>query len=86
MTHLWQKKLSNDAGVVFTVPCDPAFRPIDMHEPLIILFVFPLTFVQSYQGPRVLKELTVSLKWREPSIEVSSYGGRDEMTQGNFMS
>jgi hypothetical protein len=55
MTHLWRKQLSKDADVVFTVPCDPSFWPIDMHEPLIILIVFPLTFVQSYQGPWLVK-------------------------------
>ena len=55
MTHLWRKQLSKDADVVFTVPCDPSFWPIDMHEPLIILIVFPLTFVQRYQGPWLVK-------------------------------
>ena len=55
MTHLWSKQLSKDADIAFSVPCDPAFWPIGMHEPLIILIVFPLMFVQSYQGPWVVK-------------------------------
>ena len=78
MTHLWRKQLVKDADLVFTVPCDPAFWPADMHEPLIILVVLPLTFVQSYRGPWVAKgtdsvtrterQLTRGFKiWRESS-------------------
>ena len=55
MTHLWRKQLSKDADVVFTVQCDPSFWPAEMHEPLVVMIVFPLTFVDSYKGPWLVK-------------------------------
>jgi hypothetical protein len=55
MTHLWRKQLAKDADLVFTVPCHPSFWPAEMHEPLLILIVFPITFVPSYHGPWVVK-------------------------------
>lgn len=55
MTHLWRKQLTKDADVVFTVQCDSSFWPAEMHEPLVVLIVFPLTFVDSYKGPWLVK-------------------------------
>eukprot|EP00956_Cyclotella_meneghiniana_P007532 scaffold10178_cov23-Cyclotella_meneghiniana.AAC.4 len=55
MTHLWRKQLTKDADLVFTVQCDPDFWPAAMHEPLVVLIVFPLTFVDSYKGPWLVK-------------------------------
>eukprot|EP00956_Cyclotella_meneghiniana_P032553 scaffold90111_cov54-Cyclotella_meneghiniana.AAC.2 len=55
MTHLWRKQLTKDADLVFTVQCDPEFWPANMHEPLIVLIVFPLTFVDSYKGPWLVR-------------------------------
>eukprot|EP00956_Cyclotella_meneghiniana_P028890 scaffold68504_cov17-Cyclotella_meneghiniana.AAC.1 len=41
MTGMWRKQLSKDADVVFTVESGPAFWPKHMHEPLLVLIVFP---------------------------------------------
>ena len=55
MTHLWRKQLVKDTDLVFTVPCDTSFWPMDMHAPLIIIVTLPIAFVRSYHGPRVAK-------------------------------
>jgi hypothetical protein len=56
MTHLWCKQLSKDADVVvFNVACGPDFWPKEMHEPLVVLIVFPLTHLHRYRGPWILK-------------------------------
>eukprot|EP00956_Cyclotella_meneghiniana_P002842 scaffold3367_cov32-Cyclotella_meneghiniana.AAC.1 len=55
MTHLWRKQLSKDADVIFTVESGPEFWPREMHEPLIVLIVLPLTPVSDYRGPWLLK-------------------------------
>ena len=41
MTHLWRRKLSKDAGVLFAINVGPYFCPSSMHEPLIVLNFFP---------------------------------------------
>ena len=62
MTHLWRKQLTKDADVVFTVPCGTEFWPASMHEPLLVLIVFPLTHVRSHRGPWVLKGTDAATK------------------------
>jgi hypothetical protein len=61
MTHLWRKQLAKDADLVFTVPCHPSFWPAEMNEPLLILIVFPITFVPSYHGPWVAKGTDITV-------------------------
>ena len=55
MTYLWRKQLSKDADVVLTIPTGQCFWPKEMHEPLILMIVMPLTHVDSYRGPWLVK-------------------------------
>jgi hypothetical protein len=55
MTHVWRKQLTKDADVVFSIPPGLKFWPAEMHEPLVVHIVFPLTHVSSYQGPWLVK-------------------------------
>lgn len=55
MTGLWRKQLSKDADVVFTVEAGQGFWPHCMHEPLLVLIVFPLAHIDSYRGPWLAK-------------------------------
>lgn len=54
MTHLWRRRLSKAADILFTVPVGghPGhFWATHQHEPLIVAIVFPLGFVDRYFGP-----------------------------------
>ena len=51
MTHLWRKSLMKDADISFTVRSGTSFWPRDMHEPLIVVVVLPLSHVPNYRGP-----------------------------------
>jgi hypothetical protein len=55
MTHLWRKQLSKDADVVLTIPVGQSFWPANMHEPLLLVIVLPLTHVSNYRGPWLVK-------------------------------
>ena len=55
MTHLWRKQLFKDADVVFYVKAGAPFWPSSMHEPLTVIIVFPLAYVQNYRGPWIVK-------------------------------
>jgi hypothetical protein len=51
MTYMWRKDLNKDADLLFTVTCGSPFWMDDMHEPLIVAVVLPLTHVPNYRGP-----------------------------------
>ena len=55
MTHLWCKQLSKDADVLITLDSGNPSWPREMHEPLLLLIVLPLSHVPSYSGPWVAK-------------------------------
>ncbi len=55
MTHLWRKQLFKDADVVFYVKAGAPFWPSSMHEPLTVIIVLPLAYVQNYRGPWIVK-------------------------------
>ena len=60
MTHVWRKALSKDADVLFSVKPGASFWPCNMHEPLLIMIVLPLTHVPNYFGPWIRRKSTVS--------------------------
>jgi hypothetical protein len=76
MTHLWRKQLTKDADVVFTVQCGSEVWPENMHEPLILLLVLPLTYVSRYHGPWVAKG-TESARRLESTLNKGSKIWRD---------
>lgn len=51
MTHLLRKQMWKDADVVFEIPVGMKFWLDQVHEPLVVLMVSPLTYIDSYQGP-----------------------------------
>ncbi len=51
MTHLWRKHLFKDADLKFYVHAGAPFWPRSMHEPLTVVVVLPLAFVENYRGP-----------------------------------
>ena len=55
MTHLWRKALSKDADIMFTVNVGASFWPTSMHEPLIVLIVFPISHASNHRGPWTLR-------------------------------
>ena len=65
MTHMWRKQLSKDADVILTLPRNSSVWPACMHEPLIILIVFPLTYVERYYGPWVVKGTDAATAFEE---------------------
>jgi len=54
ITHLWRKALSKDADLMFSVEPGTPFWPTNMHEPLLIAIVFPISHVPSHRGPWVV--------------------------------
>ena len=54
ITHLWIRQLSKDADILFTINVGPYFCTSSMHEPLIVLIVFPLAHVSNYIFPWVI--------------------------------
>ena len=62
MTHLWRKLLSKDNDFLFAINVGPSFWPCYIHEPLIVLIVFPLDHVSNYIDPWVIQESSVSLE------------------------
>eukprot|EP00956_Cyclotella_meneghiniana_P029334 scaffold70717_cov42-Cyclotella_meneghiniana.AAC.2 len=88
MTGMWRKQLSKDADVIFTVELGPTFWGADMHEPLLIFIMLPLTYVRNYLGPWLLKgtdaaedigkRLTSGFKvWKEVSYEPRRFSELD---------
>ena len=55
MTHFWRKDLMKNADLFFTVPAEVPFWNAGQFEPLIVAIVLPLSHVQSYTGPWVVK-------------------------------
>lgn len=51
MTHLWRKQLGKDADLMFAVRAGTSFWGGNMHEPLYVLIVLPITHVSGYRGP-----------------------------------
>ena len=62
MIHLWQKALSKDGNLMFTVAVGNSIWPKFTHKPLIVLVVLPLFFVTHYRGPWMLRGLVLSNK------------------------
>ena len=61
MTYMWRKALTKDADLVFEVRAGGAsFWPRNMHEPLVILLILPITFVPHYRGPWTLRGSVLS--------------------------
>ena len=55
MTHLWRKQLGKDADVMFAVRAGTSVWTSDMHEPLYVLIVLPITHVSGHRGPWTLR-------------------------------
>jgi len=68
MTHVWRKALSKDADIMFSVKPGAPFWTSNMHEPLVILIVLPLTHVADYHGPWIRRK-SASAKILEDSLE-----------------
>ena len=66
MTNLWRNQLSKDADILFTINVGPSFWPCSMHEPIIMLIVFPLDHVSNYRGTWVIRG-------SYPSLEVQDH-------------
>ena len=62
MTHLWRRKLSKDADVLFTIDMGPSSWPFSMHEPLIVLIVLSLDHVSNLICPWVLRGSSPALE------------------------
>eukprot|EP00984_Skeletonema_dohrnii_P024304 scaffold13420_cov135-Skeletonema_dohrnii-CCMP3373.AAC.1 len=65
MTHLWRKQLFKDADVRFYVRAGAPFWPSSMHEPLTVLLVLPLAFVENYRGPWTVRDTTEAREFGE---------------------
>ena len=55
MTHLWRKHLGKDADLILTVTLGEKFWGKPQHEPLIVTVVIPLSHVNDYRGPWLVK-------------------------------
>ena len=56
MTHLWRRHMLRDADLHFYVQAGAPFWPRSMHEPLTVVVIFPLSYVNSYQGPWIVRD------------------------------
>ena len=82
MTHLWQKALSKDGDLMFTVAVGNSFWPKCMHEPLIVIVVLPLFYAPHYRGPWVLRGSALSNKYQAElttGFQTSSRNGPQEL-------
>ena len=62
MNHLWINQLSKEEDVVFTNNVGPSFCSYSMHEPLIVLIIFPMAYVSNYRGLWVLRGSSPALE------------------------
>ena len=62
INHLWRRKLSKDAEVLFTINVGPSCWSRSMHEPIIVLICLPLDHVSNYRGPWVLQGISQALE------------------------
>ena len=54
--------MSKDADIMFTVNVGASFWPTSMHEPLIILIVFPISYASNHRGPWTLQGSNTALE------------------------
>jgi len=72
MTHLWRKQLAKDADVVITLDSGNPSWKREMHEPLMLLIVLPLSHVPSYSGPWVAKGTEPAVKLESQCQRIST--------------
>jgi hypothetical protein len=86
MTYLWQKQLSKDADVVLTIPTGLSFWPKEMHEPLILMIVMPLTHIDLHRGPWLVKSTDAPAALEERIKSGFVAWASPVMIQENYMS